>query len=168
MAEQSDRRHARVGKRVEAAVALALLLVLFLLTIVFLRTQLLALLLGLLGSMLLVAGGSWLVTKLMPRRLIGVVGALLGLLVLVAALALVEDGFVQVVWRVVVLVVVAAAQLAVARVALEGDNEPHEPDRAPRKPVRPSRPVLIYNERSGGGKLAQFAIIQIKSRLNFC
>ena len=160
MAEQSDRRHARVGKRVEAAVALALLLVVFLLTIVFLRTQLLALLLGLLGSILLVAGGSWLVTKLMPRRLIGLVGALLGLLVLVVALALVEDGFVQVVWRVVVLVVVAAAQLAVARVALEGDNEPHEPDRAPRKPVRPSRPVLIYNERSGGGKLAQFAIIQ--------
>lgn len=153
--------HPRNGlrKRMEAALALLLFLALFVVTVILLWGNFLALLIGLLGSLVLIVGASWLAVKQMPRRLIGIIGALLGLTLLGIAMTVTDDPFGQVVVQLLVLLAVVAAQLAVARVALEGDKEPHDPDRSHGRWIRPSRPVLIYNERSGSGKVVEFDVV---------
>ncbi len=146
-------------QRMEAVLALAMLIVLIVLTFQFLKTDFSALLIGLAGTFLLVVGGSWLVTKLMPRRLFGLFGGIVGLVLLGSALQIAGGRFEPIVWELSLLLAIAALQLLLARLALDGDREPHEPDHSHRHAKRPVRPVLIYNQRSGDGKVAEFDIV---------
>jgi len=158
MTVNADHQGVAQIKRVEAVLALGLLGLLFIVTAILLRCSLLALVVGLCGSLLLVVGGSWLVTKLMPRLVVGIVIALVGLVMLGTAMAIADVSFWNGVWQLLVLTTIAALQLLVARVALDGDKEPHRPDRSHRPWSRPRSPVLIFNEQSGGGKVGEFDI----------
>ncbi len=158
MTVNADRQGVAQVKRVEAVLALVLLGVLFVVTVILLRGSLIAILVGLCGSLLLAVGGSWLVTRLMPRRLVGLIIALVGLLMLGIAMAMADVSFWTAGWGLLALTAIAALQLLVARVALDGDKEPHRPDRSHRPWSRPRSPALIYNEQSGGGKVGEFDI----------
>ncbi len=159
MAEHRDRHEFSVAQRIAAVLALLLLLALGVCTVVLLFGSALAVVIGLVGSLLLILGGSWLVTKLLPRRLFGLIGAGLGLLLLFFALNLADSTWGRVVVSLLVLLAIVALQLTLARMALAGDKEPHDPDRSSGRPPPPSRPVLIYNEKSGDGKVVQFDIV---------
>lgn len=159
MDEIRARHGLAVGKRIQAVLSLVMLLVLFSLSFALLVPHVFALLIGLCGCLALVMGGAWFITKLMPRRLLGLIGVLVGAVLLVVALLMADGSLWTLVWKLLLLLGVTAVHLTLARFALERDQEPHEPDLAHRGAKSPTRPVLIYNARSGDGKVAEFDIV---------
>lgn len=141
--------------RVQAVVALVAGATLAVLVVVSLFRSPAMLLLGILGLAMCGGGGWWVVTEQMPRRAIGAVVAVVGLVALVVAIVGVIAGTEA---RLVVIAVVLAlfavavgqARLALVRGLHEGDGV---------EAGRPAHPVLIANPKSGGGKVAQFDIV---------
>ena len=135
-----------------AAVALAAVLVLFLL-----RNGV-YLVIGLVGFVVAVWGGWWLVTQRMPRRLVGVVALVLGAALLVVSILRAgnEDLLSLVLFAaalVLLAVTVVAAQAALA------DYLRTTALATPQHVAPPHRAVLLCNPWSGGGKVQKFGLV---------
>lgn len=146
-------------RRVLAITSLVSLTVVAVLIALFLLQQPLLLFGGLLGLALVGAGGWWLVTERNPRRAIGIAGVLAGLLVIGVAVLQVHARGEGGLWRLGLLLAVLALAVASARAALVPDL--HELDRMRSGRVQPQHPVLICNPKSGGGKVAQFGLVDM-------
>lgn len=158
---ESVGEHARsTTQRVASILGLVTLAALVLLTILVLWSNVLALLLGLAGALLVFTGGAWTLTHAMPRKLLGIGVLLLGLVVQILGLTRLDGTFATVVLRLCVLLGLTALLLWLAHAALDGDQEPHEPDHRARRTPHLKHPVLIYNERSGDGKVIEFDIVR--------
>jgi len=152
------------GRRVAAIGALACVVALVALVVDFVLGNALGIGLALAGLALAVAGGWWwLVTRRMPRRVVGAAGVVVGLgLVVVAVVDALGDAD-RVAWRVAIVAVLLAVTLGCARVALS-------PELA-RIAVRvraggpPRRAVLLCNPWSGGGKVERFGLVDLAREL---
>jgi diacylglycerol kinase family enzyme len=119
---------------------------------------------GLVGLALTVAGGWWVITERMPRRLVGGAIAAGGLIVLVAGMIAATPTGDRPVVRLVIVVVLVAATAVCGRAALA--HHLHERDgRQPRTVSVPKHPVLICNPWSGGGKVAKFELVELAESL---
>ena len=120
--------------------------------------------LGAAGFVLGIAGGWWAISKRPPRRWYGIIGALLGAALLVAALlgAGTED------WESFVRALICLALLAIAvlaaRAALAASLRTTAAARVHRV-RRPLYPVLLCNPWSGGGKVEKFGLVELATSL---
>ena len=112
---------------------------------------------ALVGLVITIGGGWWIITERMPRRLIGAAVAVLGVVVIGAAVVHATPSADRPVLRVVLVVALLAATVALGRVALVRDIEERD-RRRPTKVTRPNHPVLICNPWSGGGKVEKFGL----------
>lgn len=104
-------------------------------------------------------GGWWAITERMPRRAVGALGLLAGVLTVVWAIALgLEEGSRQW-WQPVLVVALALAGLGCARAAVAATLREIDLD-AKFPAFTPQRPVLICNPKSGGGKVERFEIVE--------
>ena len=122
------------------------------------------LVLALVGLALAVAGAWWAITERMPRRAVGIVGAVLGVAAIVVALAWVTPQSDQVVVRLVLLAVLLAGAVGFGRAALARDLHAHDALR-PTSVERPRHPVLLCNPWSGGGKVEKFGLAELATDL---
>ncbi len=116
------------------------------------------LLVGLVG-LALTAGGGWVaVTERMPRRAVGIVIAVVGVLAILLAVVEVAQNSESPLLRMAELILLIIICLAATRFALA--PELHEADIvAADSDGRPKHPVLICNPWSGGGKVAKFDLV---------
>ena len=153
----SGRRRALAWLSIACAVVLTVVLVVFALS------NLLALFAVVVGLAVAVAGGWWLITEHPPRRWIGLVGALVGLAILVSAVFAAADGD-QPVLRLAVVLALFVVMVGSARLAVVRDL--HTLDAArPHGVTRPSHPVLLCNPWSGGGKVDKFGLVALANEL---
>ena len=118
---------------------------------------------GIVGLVLAVAGGWWLVTEPMPRRAVGIAGLVAGLALMVAALANVFNDADRIALRAVLVAALLAITLACARAAMVRDL--HLLDVRVRAGGPPRHPVLLCNPWSGGGKVEQFGLVSLAGDL---
>ena len=109
------------------------------------------------------AGAWWLITERPPRRWVGLGGAVVGLVIIVAAVLAAADGDRPLVRAALVLVLfvvtIGSARLAMVR-------QLHAQDALrPHAVTRPRHPVLICNPWSGGGKVEQFGLVELANEL---
>jgi diacylglycerol kinase family enzyme len=122
-------------------------------------SDLTSLILGVIGLVMLVAGGWAIITEYMPRRLVGIVVALAGIAAIIAAIIKANDGLQAFVQNLIFLILAAAIAGACARFALLHDI--HDDAVPASERFAPNRPVLIYNEKSGGGKVVSFGLLDV-------
>ncbi|MEI6361347.1 MAG: diacylglycerol kinase family protein [Actinomycetes bacterium] len=149
-------------RRIAAITSLAATAVFALYLVGGLLSDLLALLIGLVGLALLIAGGWAAITERTVRRLLGILVALIGVGAIVSSIVMANDGLAAFAQRLLFLIVAAAIAGACARVALIRDL--HEDDVPADQRFAPTRPVLIYNEKSGGGKVGSFGLLELASK----
>ena len=152
-----------VGVRALAWLSIGCAVVLTVMLVVFSVRNLAALVTIVVGVAVGAAGAWWLITERPPRRWVGVGGAVVGLVVIVAAVLTAADGDWPLVRAAVVLVLFAvtigSARLAmVRRLHAQDALEPHAV-------ARPRHPVLICNPWSGGGKVDQFGLVELATEL---
>jgi diacylglycerol kinase family enzyme len=120
--------------------------------------------LGAAGFALGIAGGWWAISQRPPRRWYGIVGALLGAALLIAALlgAGAEDweSFI----RALICLGLLAAAVLTARAALAASLRTTAAGRVHRA-RSPSHPVLLCNPWSGGGKVEKFGLVELANSL---
>ena len=109
------------------------------------------------------AGGWWLITERPPRRWVGLGAAVVGLVVVIAAVVGAADGDWPLVRAVLVLILfvvtIGSARLAMVRHLHAQDAlQPHAV-------TRPRHPVLICNPWSGGGKVDKFGLVELANEL---
>lgn len=150
-------------RRLAATASLVAAFSLFVAAVLMLVRNPLMLLSGLLGLLLVVWGGWWMVTERNPRRLVGAAGAAVGGLVTCVSLVVTAARADVVVLRVAVLGALVAVYAAGARFALVSDL--HELDRRQARREPPSRPVLLCNPWSGGGKVERFGLATMAADL---
>lgn len=150
-------------RRLMAVISLVSTALLVVLVVLLLISDLLALLVGLVGLVLVVAGGWWIVTEHMPRRLVGIIVAVGGLIILILGAFWASDGIGPFLKRAGAFLLLAGISAVCARLALV--REMHEVDLSGLDIVRPKKPVLIGNEKSGGGKVVKFGLLDIAARL---
>ena len=150
-------------RRLAAVVALACLLGLVLAVVGFLFRNAGALVIALAGLAIAVAGGWWAATERMPRRAVGFVLVVAGLVGIIAAISRSIDDAERVGLRVAIVVVLLAASLACARAAMVQDLHRIEVRVRPGGP--PQHPVLICNPWSGGGKIERFGLLELAAQL---
>jgi diacylglycerol kinase family enzyme len=122
------------------------------------------LLVGLVGLAVAVAGGWWAITERLPRRAFGFAGVVVGAGVIVAAVVGVVSGAERIGVRLVIVAVLLAASVGLARAALL--HGLHERERSRPRAVSPPRhPVLICNPWSGGGKVERFGLVGLAEEL---
>ncbi|KAA0233647.1 MAG: hypothetical protein JJLCMIEE_03206 [Acidimicrobiales bacterium] len=150
-------------RRVAAGAALAILGLLIAVVVVFLWRNGAYVVIGLAGLGVAVAGAWWVVTEGMPRRAVGSVGMLAGLVIIGLALTRALHEADRVALRLVVVLGLLALAMAAARAALVHDI--HRITPTAREPRPPVRPVLLCNPWSGGGKVEKFGLVELASRL---
>jgi diacylglycerol kinase family enzyme len=120
--------------------------------------------LGAAGFALGIAGGWWAISKRPPRRWYGIVGALLGAALLIAALlgAGAEDweSFI----RALICLGLLATAVLTARAALAASLRTTAGGHVHRARP-PSHPVLLCNPWSGGGKVEKFGLVELANSL---
>ena len=162
MAESSRTSPARA--RVLAILSLVAVLLLAVAVIGFLVRNGVYVALGVAGFALGIAGGWWAISKRPPRRWYGIVGALVGAALLIAALlgAGSEDweSFV----RALICLGLLATAVLTARAALAASLRTTAAGRVHRV-RRPSHPVLLCNPWSGGGKVEKFGLVELATSL---
>jgi len=146
-------------RRVAALLALAAILALAVILAVFLVSNAVGLLVGIVGLGLASGGGWWIVTEPMPRRAIGIAGALAGVIVIGYGVTQVVTGVERIGIRLLVTVVLLAVAMGSARAALVRDL--HRLDAVDMHPTKPRHPVLICNPWSGGGKVEKFGLVEL-------
>lgn len=149
-------------QRVLAIVSLVATALLLGFVVGFLVRNSLYVLLGLLGVIVAIGGGWWLITERMPRRAIGIAGALAGAGILVAAIVGAGGDGGRILLRLVVVVGLLALAIVTGRAALaavlsEGARRRIHRARAP------THPVLLCNPWSGGGKVQRFGLVDLAS-----
>ena len=152
-----------VGVRALAWLSIGCAVVLTVMLVIFSVRNLAALVTIVVGVAVGAAGAWWLITERPPRRWVGVGGAVVGLVVIVAAVLTAADGDWPLVRAAVVLVLFAvtigSARLAmVRRLHAQDALQPHAV-------ARPRHPVLICNPWSGGGKVDQFGLVELANEL---
>ena len=153
-------RRARLWADLSLAAGLALAVVL----IAFLLRNGVYLVIGLVGLVLSVVGGWWVVTKRMPRRAIGLGALILGAAVQVVALLRAgNEDWASVVRLIIALLLLAVAVLA-ARMALMAHLGTTAAAVVRRLPA-PQHPVLLCNPWSGGGKVQKFDLAGLATSL---
>ncbi len=118
---------------------------------------------GIVGLVLAVAGGWWLVTEPMPRRAVGIAGLVAGLALMVAALANVFNDADRIALRAVLVAALLAITLVCACAAMVRDL--HLLDVRVRAGGPPRHPVLLCNPWSGGGKVEKFGLVSLAGDL---
>lgn len=142
-------------QRVQAVVALAAMALMVVVVVVAVLRNPTMLILSVAGLLLAAWGGWWVVTERMPRRGIGIVVAIAGLVLI--GIALVRgvtstESAVLVGVAVILCFGLAASQARLALVrGLRRDDQVIAPT--------PEHPVLIANPKSGGGKVASFDLV---------
>jgi diacylglycerol kinase family enzyme len=120
--------------------------------------------LGAAGFALGIAGGWWAISKRPPRRWYGIVGALLGAALLIAALlgAGAEDweSFI----RALICLGLLATAVLTARAALAASLRTTAAGHVHRSRP-PSHPVLLCNPWAGGGKVEKFGLVELANSL---
>jgi diacylglycerol kinase family enzyme len=155
---------ARRRERVLALASLGFGLLLTAALIDFVLGNLGFLVLALVGLATVVGGLWWAITEQMPRRTLGITGAILGLILVVLAIFRATPAADDPLLRLALLAVVLAATVGCGRSALERDLR----ERDVRRPVsvkRSKHPVLICNPWSGGGKVAKFGLADLAKGL---
>ena len=120
--------------------------------------------LGVVGLSCAIAGGWWTVTERMPRRLLGIVVAIVGAALQILALL----GAGQEDWASVLRLVLALLLLAVGVLAAEASLGAHLRTTAAavvRHAPAPQHPVLLCNPWSGGGKVDKFGLVDVANSL---
>ena len=151
------------GQRALAWLAIGCGLLLAVVLVVFSLRNLAELVAVVVGVAVAGAGGWWLITEHPPRRWVGLGGALVGLVVVIAAVIVAADGDWPLVRAALVLllfaVTIGSARLAMVRYL-------HAQDALrPRAVERPRHPVLICNPWSGGGKVDKFGLVELADEL---
>ena len=116
--------------------------------------------LAVVGLGLAVAGAWWTITERMPRRAIGMVGAVLGIAGIVARWWARRRRGEHVGLRLVLLAVLLIGAVGLGRAALARNLHAHDELR-PTAVDRPRHPVLICNPWSGGGKVEKFGLADL-------
>lgn len=142
-------------QRIQAIIALVCIAALILLVVAALLRNPAILVVGIVGLLVTAWGAWWAITEQMPRRAVGVVVAVVGLILilfgLIRGITNTESAILQGV-LVIALVGLAASQ---ARLALVRGL--HESDTV--AAAAPQHPVLIANPKSGGGKVEKFDLV---------
>jgi diacylglycerol kinase family enzyme len=149
-------------ERIAAITSLAATSVLVLLVFILLVSHLPALLLGLLGVAITVAGGWAIITERMPRRALGFVAAIVGIALIIVAAAWASDSAQAAAGRVLAFVILGSIAGLLARYALAEELHALASGVAL---FTPTKPVLIYNEKSGGGKVGKFGLLDVAREL---
>jgi diacylglycerol kinase family enzyme len=158
------RRTVGSRERAFAVASLGCALLLALAVVIFLVRNVGFLVVGLVGLALTVGGAWWLITERVPRRAIGTIGAVVGAALIVVAVIGANSGVDRPVLALALAAVLLVGTVGFGRVALAR----HLHQREARRPVtvtRPQRPVLICNPWSGGGKVAQFGLVELAESL---
>lgn len=160
--------HARAGAvaRLLAATALLAGTALVALLVVFLVANAGWIALGLAGLAVGVAGAWWAITERMPRRAIGLVGAAVGVAMMVGALVAAAGALGRVLTGIGIAGGLFVVAVTAARASLDADADADAPavaGAAVRHP--PARPVLICNPKSGGGKVDRFGLVALAESL---
>lgn len=122
------------------------------------------LLVGLIGLVLSVAGGWWLVTRRGFRRVVAVVGLLAGVGTMVTVFVKAAIGGDRPLVQVLVFVSLLAVAFGSAQEALATDDR--RLDELHREALGPPRqPVLLCNPWSGGGKVGRFGLVELAEEL---
>ena len=159
-----SKRTSPVRARVLAVLSLLATLLLAVAIIGFLVRNAVYVALGAAGLVLGVAGGWWAISKRPPRRWFGIVIALLGAGLLVAALLRVgNEDWESFVRALICLALLTTAVLA-GRAALTASLRTTAASRVHRA-TRPSYPVLLCNPWSGGGKVERFGLVELANSL---
>ena len=149
-------------RQLAALVALVALAGLTLVVVVFLARDIEFVMLGLVGLAIASGGAWWAITEVPPQRTVGVVAAVMGVVVIGAALVGAFSDAERVVVRLAAVVAVFAIGTASARFALR--RPPHVAVvRASGGP--PRHPVLLCNLWSGGGKVERFGLIGLAEEM---
>jgi diacylglycerol kinase family enzyme len=100
----------------------------------------------------------------MPRRAVGIAGAVIGMGIVVVAVINASADAERAIIPLVILALLLVATVGLARAALVHDL--HERDRRRPAPVpRPQHPVLLCNPWSGGGKVEKFGLVELAEEL---
>jgi diacylglycerol kinase family enzyme len=151
------------GQRALAWLAIVCGLLLTVILVVFSLRNLAELVAVTVGVAVAGAGGWWLITEHPPRRWVGLGGALVGVVVVIAAVIAAADGDRPLIRAALVLVLfgvtIGSARLAMVRHLHAQDAlQPHAV-------ARPRHPVLICNPWSGGGKVDKFGLVELANEL---
>jgi diacylglycerol kinase family enzyme len=119
---------------------------------------------GLVGFVLAVAGAWWFITERMPRRALGVLAAVAGVGLQIAALVQVTSRGDQIALRLAVVIGLLAVTVLTARAALSEDLH-QDVTQQFRRVGPPRHPVLLCNPWSGGGKVEKFGLVELASAL---
>ena len=150
--------------RVLAITALTAAVLLALLVVGFLVRNAMDLILGLAGVVLGIAGGWWVVTEHSLRRVVGYVGATVGMALMVVALL--RTG--QESWASVIRAVLAIVLLSIAIVSARASLAARLFASGAGTSIRvspPVHPVLLCNPWSGGGKVERFGLEALATSL---
>jgi diacylglycerol kinase family enzyme len=150
----------RWRERAYALGSLACGLVLAALLIVFVLRNLGFLAMALVGLGLAVGGAWWVITERMPRRALGIAGAVLGVAGIAVALVRATPQGDSVVLRLVLLAALLVGAVGLGRAALARELHAHDELR-PVSVSRPQHPVLLCNPWSGGGKVEKFGLAEL-------
>ncbi len=149
-------------RQAAAVVSLAALGVALALVVVFLAGNLGGLALGLAGLAIAAAGGWWVATEPMPRRAIGGLAAVVGVVMMASGLAIAVTRAERIALRLALTVAALAIGMGAARVALVRDL--HRAPENTRVRTSPRRSVLLCNPWSGGGKVERFGLVELAER----
>jgi diacylglycerol kinase family enzyme len=157
-----DRDRPRATHRVAAIGALLAAGAAAVLVVAILVTNILALVVALLGLALVACGAWWVLTETGRWRTGGWVTAATGVAAMVLAPLAAVDPFGVAIVRTAVLVLLVALAVNAARLALRTDVVGLE---ARARRTRPAHPVLLCNPWSGGGKVERFGLEALAAEL---
>src|SRR3954452_6568180 len=152
-----------MARRIAAAFALACTLAVVVFVAVALWRNGVRLVFGLAGLALTVAGAWWFAAERMPRRAFGAAAGVVGVLLLLGAVALTAAHGERAVLKLVVIAICMGAGLGSGRAAIAKGIHRLEPSARPAGP--PRHPVLFLNPKSGGGKVEEFGLVDLAREL---
>ena len=120
--------------------------------------------LALAGLALAVGGLWWAITERMPRRGLGIVGGVGGVVLIALTVIWATPHADRPLLRLVAMAVLLCGAVGLARAALTRDLQERD-DRRPVPVQRPRHPVLICNPWSGGGKVEKFGLVELAEDL---
>jgi diacylglycerol kinase family enzyme len=115
------------------------------------------------GLVLAVWGGWWLVSEPMPRRLVGVAGVAAGVAGVVVGVMRAINGTSDIMARVAIVLGLVFVAAAAARWALRSPVDPLPAGSG--GVLTPKHAELLCNPRSGGGKVAQFHLVELAEEM---